>query len=274
MVAHRGAGIAMTPLHPALFIGHGSPMMAIEPGPYTEAWVRIGRALPRPRAILAVSAHWYTRGTAVTAMERPKTIHDFYGFPDALYQLRYPASGDPQLARRVRELLAPTPVLADTQEWGLDHGTWSVLRYLYPEADVPVVQLSMDGTLPAQAHLAFGQRLQVLRAEGVLVLGSGNVVHNLRALDRTGAGQGDARAVAFDAWVRQATLAGDHAALADYASTGDTARWSVPTPDHYLPLLYVLGTQQQGEPVSFPVEGFDLGALSMLAVQVGGNAPS
>ena len=261
----------MTALHPALFIGHGSPMMAIEPGPYTESWARIGRALPRPRAILAISAHWYTRGTAVTAMERPKTIHDFYGFPEALYQQQYPARGDPVLAQRVRGLLAPTPVLADTQEWGLDHGTWAVLRYLYPEADVPVVQLSIDGTLPAQAHLDIGRRLQPLRAEGVLVLGSGNVVHNLRALDRAAHGKGDARAVAFDAWVRQAALAGDHASLADYPGAGDVARWSVPTPDHYLPLLYVLGTQQAGEQVSFPVEGFDLGALSMLAVQVGGD---
>jgi 4,5-DOPA dioxygenase extradiol len=261
----------VTALHPALFIGHGSPMMAIEPGPYTEAWVRIGRALPRPRAILAISAHWYTRGTAVTAMEKPKTIHDFYGFPEALYQQQYAARGDAALAQRVRELLAPTAVLADTQEWGLDHGTWSVLRYLYPEADVPVVQLSMDGTLPAQSHLDIGRRLKPLRAEGVLVLGSGNVVHNLRALDRAGHGKGDARAVAFDAWVRQAALAGDHAALADYARAGDAARWSVPTPDHYLPLLYVLGTQQAGEQVSFPVEGFDLGSLSMLAVQVGGS---
>ena len=260
----------MTAPHPALFIGHGSPMLAIEPGEYSQAWTRIGRALPRPRAILAISAHWYTRGTAVTAMQRPKTIHDFYGFPDALYQVQYPARGDAALAARVRELLEPTQVLADTQEWGLDHGTWSVLRYLYPDADVPVVQLSMDGTLPAAAHLALGERLAPLRSEGVLVLGSGNVVHNLRALDRAGQGRGDARAVAFDGWVRSAVLAGDHASLADYASAGDAARWSVPTPDHYLPLLYVLGTQQPGEPVSFPVQGFDLGALSMLSVQLGG----
>ena len=259
----------MTAPHPALFLGHGSPMLAIEPGEYSEAWARIGRALPRPRAILAISAHWYTRGSAVTAMQRPKTIHDFYGFPEALYQVQYPAPGDPVLAARVRALLAPTPVLADTQEWGLDHGTWSVLRYLYPGADVPVVQLSMDGTLPPAAHVELGQRLAPLRGEGVLVLGSGNVVHNLRALDRSGHGKGDARAVAFDAWVRKAVLAGDHASLAGYADAGDAARWSVPTPDHYLPLLYVLGTQQAGERVSFPVEGFDLGALSMLAVQVG-----
>jgi 4,5-DOPA dioxygenase extradiol len=260
----------VTALHPALFLGHGSPMLAIEPGQYPEAWSRLGRALPRPRAILAVSAHWYTRGTAVTAMPRPKTIHDFYGFPEALYQVQYPAPGDPALAQRACELLAPVPVHADAREWGLDHGTWSVLRHLYPAADIPVVQLSIDGTLPHAAHLDLGARLAALRAEGVLVLGSGNVVHNLRALDRAAPGRGDGRAVAFDAWVRKAALAGDHAALAGYESGRDLARWSVPTPEHYLPLLYVLGTQQDGETVSFPVEGFDLGALSMLAVQVGG----
>lgn len=259
----------MTALHPALFLGHGSPMLAIEPGPYPDAWSRLGRALPRPRAILAVSAHWYTRGTAVTAMPRPKTIHDFYGFPEALYQVQYPAPGEPALAQRVRELLAPAPVHADEGEWGLDHGTWAVLRHLYPAADIPVVQLSIDGTLPHAAHLELGRRLVALRSEGVLVLGSGNVVHNLRALDRAGSGRGDERTVAFDGWVRERALAGDHAALADFASQGELARWAVPTPEHYLPLLYVLGTRQAGEAVSFPVEGYDLGALSMLSVQVG-----
>ncbi|MFM2288256.1 MAG: hypothetical protein RL684_1399 [Pseudomonadota bacterium] len=259
----------MTTLQPALFLGHGSPMLAIEPGPYSAAWQRLGQELPRPRAIVVISAHWYTRGTAVTAMQHPKTIHDFYGFPQALFDVQYPASGDPALAERVRTLLAPAVVHADLQEWGLDHGSWSVLRYLYPQADIPVVQLSIDGTLPPQAHLDLAHRLKPLRAEGVLVLGSGNIVHNLRALDRTGAGKGDPRAVEFDGFVRRAVLAGDDAALADYASAGESARWSVPTPEHYLPLLYVLGTRHAGEAVGFPVQGFALGALSMLAVQVG-----
>ncbi|WP_442959024.1 4,5-DOPA dioxygenase extradiol, partial [Providencia sp. PROV112] len=168
---------------PAIFIGHGSPMNAIEDNPYTQAWENLGKALSRPRAILVISAHWYTRGTAVTSMLKPKTIHDFGGFPEALYQIEYPAPGSPELAQQVVSLLAPEPIYLDEQEWGLDHGTWEILLRMYPEADIPVIQLSIDGSKPATWHYELGKKLSVLREKGVLIMGSGNVVHNLRAMN-------------------------------------------------------------------------------------------
>lgn len=252
---------------PALFIGHGSPMQAIEPTRYTAAWQELGQALPPPRAILCISAHWYTRGTVVTAMSAPSTIHDFYGFPPALYQCRYPAPGDPALAQQVRELLQPTAVHADESEWGLDHGCWSVLTYMYPEARIPVVQLSIDGTLPPAAHYELGRRLAPLRRQGVLILGSGDVVHNLRRLQRTSSAHPPDWATRFNDFVRTAILSGDHAALIDYAAHPDAAL-SAPTPEHYLPLLYVLGTQQQGEPATVPLDGIDMGTISLLCARL------
>lgn len=256
----------MSSPHPALFLGHGSPMHAIEPSRYTDAWTELGRALPPPRAILAVSAHWYTRGTAVTAQPQPRTIHDFRGFPAQLYGLQYPAPGDPQLAARVARLLAPTPVRLDV-DWGLDHGTWSVLRYLYPSAQVPVVQLSLDGTAAPQAHFELAQRLAPLRDEGVLVLGSGNVVHNLGAMREPGSPAWP-WAERFNAAVRSAVLADQPTRLVDFERL-DGAASSVPTNEHYLPLLYVMALRRPGEAVSLPVDGFDLGSISMLCVQVG-----
>ena len=256
----------MSAPHPALFLGHGSPMHALEPSRYSAAWTELGRALPRPRAILTISAHWYTRGTAVTAQAQPRTIHDFHGFPPELYRLQYPASGDPRLAARVARLLSPTPVRLDL-DWGLDHGTWAVLRYLYPSADVPVVQLSVDGTAGAQAHFDLARRLAPLRDEGVLVLGSGNVVHNLRAMQPPGAPPWP-WAGRFDAAVRSAVLANQPERLIDYEQL-DGAALSVPTPEHYLPLLYVMALRRAGETASLPVEGLDLGSISMLCVLVG-----
>ena len=257
----------MSTPHPALFIGHGSPMQAIEPTPYTEAWARLGAALPRPRAILAVSAHWYTRGTAVTAQPRPRTIHDFHGFPAALYALQYPAPGDPQLAARVARLLTPTAVALDV-DWGLDHGSWSVLQYMYPQHAVPVVQLSINGTLDARAHFELAQRLAPLRDEGVLVLGSGNVVHNLRALQPAGL-PAPSWARQFNDSVRGALLAGQPLTLVDYTNLDAGAAMSVPTPEHYLPLLYVLALRRANEPLSLPIDGLEMGALSMLSVLIG-----
>jgi 4,5-DOPA dioxygenase extradiol len=259
----------MNKVHPALFLGHGSPMLAIEPSRYGTAWQEMGRKLPRPRAILAVSAHWYIRGTAVTAQSQPRTIHDFYGFPPALYAVQYPAPGDPHLAARVSALLAPTPVRPD-EEWGLDHGTWSVLRHMYPQADIPVVQLSIDARLSGPQHYTLAQRLAPLRDEGVLVLGSGNVVHNLRQLQFDAAATPPAWAQTFNTAVRTAVQGGRHAELAAYESLDAGADLSVPTPEHYLPLLYVLALQRPGEIASMPLDGIELGAISMLCVQLGG----
>lgn len=173
----------MNPRLPAVFLGHGSPMNALNQNAWTRAWAGLGSSLPRPRAVLAVSAHWYLPALAVTAMAEPRTIHDFGGFPRALYEIRYPAPGDAALAARVQQLLAPLPVIAD-HAWGLDHGTWSVLRHMYPQADVPVVQLSIDARQPPRFHHELGARLRTLRAEGILILGSGNVVHNLQKIGR------------------------------------------------------------------------------------------
>ena len=258
----------MNRLHPALFLGHGSPLHAIEPSRYTAAWEELGRELPRPRAIVAVSAHWYIRGTAVTTQATPRTIHDFHGFPAALYAVKYPAPGDPQLAARVARLLSPAAVRLD-QDWGLDHGAWSVLRHLYPDAAIPVIQLSIDAALAAPQHYAMAQRLAPLREAGILVLGSGNVVHNLRALQFDATVAPPPWAVNFSKAVREAVLAGRHADLTAYQTLDSGAALAVPTPEHYLPLLYVLALQRAGEAVSVPIDGIDLGTISMMSVQVG-----
>ena len=244
-------------------------MNAIQGNRYTEAWRAIGRALPRPRAIVCVSAHWYLPGTWVTAMARPRTIHDFGGFPRELYAVEYPAAGDPDLARRIQRLLAPLRVGLDL-DWGLDHGTWSVLRHVFPEADVPVVQLALDETEMAAFHYELGRRLASLRDEGVLVMGSGNLVHNLHAYawGRHPVEPFD-WVVRFEARARELILSGEHGPLVAYESLGRDAMLAAPTPDHYLPLLYVLGARGAGEPVDFPVEGVDGGSISMLAVRVG-----
>jgi 4,5-DOPA dioxygenase extradiol len=254
---------------PALFIGHGNPMNAIEDTEFARAWECIGASLRRPKAVLAISAHWYVEGTFVTAMDNPRTIHDFGGFPPALHDVRYPAPGDPELAARVQRLASRANVLPDTS-WGLDHGAWSVLRRLFPDANVPVVQLSLDEGQPPAFHHALGRELGALRDEGVLVLGSGNVVHNLEAYSW---GQHSASpfgwATRFEQRVRDCILAGDHGPLIDYESLGKDAALSVPTPEHYLPLLHVLGMRQPGDAIAFPVEGMDGGSISMLCVRVG-----
>ena len=201
---------------PAIFFGHGTPMNTLARNRYTETWRKLGESVPRPKAILCVSAHWYTHGTGVTAMEQPETIHDFYGFPQALFDVQYPAPGDPALAARVRDLLAPVDVDLD-QTWGLDHGTWSVLVHAFPDARVPVVQLSIDGMQPPRFHYELGKQLAPLRDEGVLVIGSGNVVHNLRVLNRLDDAPAFDWAVRFNDRVRDALARRDHDALVDYA---------------------------------------------------------
>lgn len=254
---------------PAIFVGHGNPMNALEQNAWTEGWRRLGERNPRPRAILAVSAHWFVSNTALTISTAPRTIHDFGGFPEALYKVQYPAPGDPDLARRVQRLLTPLEVALD-DSWGLDHGTWSVLRHMYPDADVPVVQLSINASQPARFHFDIGQALAPLRDENILVLGSGNLVHNLRLYD-WGRKGGDPYewAARFERQARELIVAKDIGPLIDYENLGPDARLSIPTPEHYLPLLYVLGSRSESDVISFPVEGIEGRSVSMLAVQVG-----
>jgi 4,5-DOPA dioxygenase extradiol len=259
----------MTTTMPAVFFGHGNPMNALARNAWTEGWAAIGASIPRPKAVLCVSAHWYLPATLVTAQASPRTIHDFGGFPRELYEVQYPAPGSPELALRVLELLAPDAAGLD-ERWGLDHGAWSVLCHAFPKADVPVVQLSIDETQPASFHYGLAKRLAPLRDEGVLITGSGNLVHNLHAyawgrhvvepLDW---------ALRFDARARELLAANDHAPLVNYESLGRDATLSAPTPDHYLPLLYVIAQQREGDRVTFPVEGFDGGSISMLSVRIG-----
>jgi 4,5-DOPA dioxygenase extradiol len=251
---------------PCAFLGHGTPMNVIMDNVWTRTWENLGQQLPRPRAILAVSAHWCTRGIGVTAMDSPPTIYDFGGFPKQMYELRYPAPGDPALALRVCELLAPLPVVPD-RSWGLDHGTWSVLSKAYPDADIPVVQLSLDMTRPSKFHFEIGARLAPLRDEGVLILGTGNVVHNLMLFDR-GADFAYDWAQQFNDYVRESLLMHRFDALVDYQLLGDAAALSVPTPEHYYPPLYVAGAAGQ-DPAAIVVDGVTSGAMSMLSVTFG-----
>jgi len=258
----------ITPM-PAIFFGHGNPMNAIGQNGYTDAWAEIGRSIPRPKAILCVSAHWYIPAVAVTAMPKPRTIHDFGGFPRELFEVQYPAPGSPELAARVQELMGDG-VIADDRHWGLDHGTWSVLIHVFPKADIPVVQLSINEAETAAFHYQTAKRLSALRDEGVLVIGSGNLVHNLHtyAWGRHNVDPFD-WALRFEDKARELILADDHEPLIEYESLGRDAMLSAPTPDHYLPLLYILALKRDGEGVSFPVEGFDGGSISMLTVRIG-----
>lgn len=254
---------------PAIFFGHGNPMNALAQNAYTDGWAAVGASLPQTKAVLCISAHWYLPGTAVTAMQQPRTIHDFGGFPRELFEVQYPAPGSPELAARVRDLLAPVATELD-QSWGLDHGTWSVLCHVFAEATIPVVQLSIDETKPPGFHYELGGRLASLRDEGVLIIGSGNLVHNLHAYAW---GRHSVEpfewAVRFETQARALLLKGDHAPLINYESMGREAMLAAPTPEHFLPLLYILGLRRKDETVTFPVEGFDGGSISMLTVQVG-----
>jgi 4,5-DOPA dioxygenase extradiol len=254
---------------PAVFFGHGNPMNALYRNAWTEGWAEIGRSIATPKAVLSISAHWYVPALAVTAMERPRTIHDFGGFPRELFEYQYPAPGSPELAARVQDLLGGQAI-SDEHQWGLDHGTWSVLCHVYPDADVPVVQLSIDETQSAQWHYELAKKLSPLRDEGVLVIGSGNFIHNLHTYAW---GKHDVEpfdwALRFEDTARRLILDGDHQPLINYESLGKDAHLAAPTPDHYLPLLYVLALKREGDSVSFPVEGFDGGSISMTTLQIG-----
>lgn len=251
---------------PVLFLAHGNPMNALEHNRFTQSWSRMGQRAGRPRAILMISAHWYTRGLAVQSMSSPPTLHDFGAFPQALFDVRYPAPGDPALAERVRALLSPHwPVTMDDRQWGLDHGAWSVLVHAYPAADIPVVQLSIDGTQSKSYHHEVGQRLQALRDEGVLIIGSGNVVHNLPRMDWGQASIAFDWAQRFQDRVRDAITQGEHDTLIHYPALGPDAERSIPTPDHYLPLLYVLGARHSDDKAVFETPELVHGSLSMMS---------
>lgn len=252
---------------PVLFLGHGSPMNAISDNAFTRAHAHLGRTLPRPRAILCVSAHWMTQGIGVTHMSHPPTIHDFGGFPDELFAVQYPAPGSPELAQEVRALYPEAQF--DDSGWGLDHGAWSVLKHLYPQADVPVVQLSIDPSRDGTFHFELGRKIAPLRDRGVLILGSGNIVHNLRRIQWQDNAVQYPWAVEFDAWARDRLLAHDASALCTGYLTSEAGKLSVPTPDHYLPLLTVLGATSISDAVSFPTEGLQNGSISMRSVAWG-----
>ena len=254
----------MTPttLMPAAFIGHGTPMNALDHNRYTEAWRSFAEAAPRPRAILAISAHWYINATAVTAMSAPKTIHDFFGFPDELFAVSYPAPGDPELAEEIIDVVKPTWIGRDLDSWGLDHGTWSVLVHMYPDAAIPVVQLSIDASKPFEYHVALGAQLAELRQHGVLIVGSGNVVHNLGILqwDQPDAGFDWARDFNETARRLMTQDPGEITRLRDHHAF----RLAVPTPDHFIPLLYLAGlASAAGQGAEVLVDGYAMGSLSM-----------
>lgn len=251
---------------PVLFVGHGNPMNAIEENEFSQSWVKVGGQLPRPKAILCISAHWETVGTKVTAMPQPKTIHDFYGFPQELFAVKYPAPGSPQLAEDIRSMVKSINIQLD-QEWGLDHGTWSVLVRMFPRADIPVLQLSLDSTMSTQSHYDLGKELKTLREQGVLIIGSGNIVHNLglvvwedTAFDW---------ALEYDGKVKEWILQDDHEPIIHYEKYGRPAQLAVNSAEHFKPLLYVLGLKDPGEPVQFFTEKVWGGSLSMRSVLIG-----
>jgi 4,5-DOPA dioxygenase extradiol len=252
---------------PVLFVGHGSPMNAIEENEFSRSWTEMGKALSKPKAILAVSAHWETNGTRVTAVEKPKTIYDFYGFPQELYEVTYPAPGSPALVDTVRKVIKLTDVQPDTG-WGLDHGTWSVLRRMFPDADVPVVQFSLDRSKNPLYHYQLGQQLKELREEGVLIVSSGNIVHNLRTVIWEAGAKYD-WAESFDSKIKDWILTDEHKPIINFEQHGQEAALAINSGEHYIPLLYTLGAKDDGEPVTFFADKVTYGSISMRSVRVG-----
>ena len=253
---------------PVLFVGHGNPMNAIETNEFTRQWVILGETLPRPKAILCISAHWETKGTYVTAMQKPQTIHDFGGFPQALFDVQYPAPGNPELADETKNIISKTNVGLD-ESWGLDHGAWSVIRVMYPEADIPVIQMSLDYYQNPQYHYDLARELAALRQKGVLVIGSGNMVHNLRDVDWSKPNQGFDWAIEANSKFKKLILDNDHKQLINYKSLGREVELSIPTPEHYLPLLYALALKTEKDEVSFFNDKCVMGSLNMTSVKIG-----
>ena len=256
---------------PVLFLGHGSPMNAIEENQFVQGFRNISREIPKPNAILCISAHWFTNGTFVTAMLNPKTIHDFYGFPKELFEVNYPAPGSPELARETAELLLPE-IVEEDHSWGLDHGAWSVIRHLYPNAEIPVIQLSIDYSKPPQYHFDLAKKLQKLREKGILIIGSGNIVHNLRMIDWKNintVGAGWDWAVEAREKTNNWLLDGNFQNLIDYQRQGVALQTAVPSPDHYLPLIYSLGLKEKSENLSLFNDELIGGSLSMTSVRIG-----
>ena len=255
---------------PVLFLGHGSPMNAIEENQFVTGFRNVAKTLPKPNAILCVSAHWFTKGTKVTAMEMPQTIHDFGGFPQELFNVQYPAKGSPELAQITHELLLPTPVELD-HEWGLDHGAWTVIKHLYPNADIPIIQLSIDYTKSAQYHFELAQKLQALRNKGILIIGSGNIVHNLRLVDFANFDRdnyGYDWAIEARETVNNYLIDGNYQPLIEYEKQSTAVQMAIPSPDHYLPLIYTLGLQQKGERISLFNDKLVAGSLSMTSLKI------
>ena len=256
---------------PALFVGHGSPMNAIEDNEFSQTWAKFGREIPKPKAVLVISAHWLTNGTFVTAMENPKTIHDFGGFPQELFKVQYPAKGSPELATETAKLIATTNVGLD-HEWGLDHGTWSIVKHMYPNADIPVLQLSIDYSKPAQYHFDLAQQLKSLRSKGVLLIGSGNMVHNLRmvAWDKLQEAEyGFDWAIEMNSIFKDKISNRDIQSLIAYEKLGTAAKLAIPTPDHYYPLIYSLALQDNQDEISFFNDKLVGGSLNMTSVKFG-----
>lgn len=250
-------------LAPALFIGHGSPMNALEINSYTQSLQQIAHSFQTPKSILCISAHWMTRGTWVTHMAQPKTIHDFYGFPKELFSVQYPAAGSPKMAEQIQNNIQQPQIHFDDQEWGLDHGTWAVLKHIYPQANIPVVQMSIDMSQPMSYHFDIGQKLQFLRQQGVMILGSGNIVHNLRQINWDTNAQPHSWAVEFDQWVKEKLVARDFKAIQNEALQTAAGKLSVPTLDHWIPLMYVLGAALNNDELHFDFEGFQNASMSM-----------
>jgi len=256
---------------PVLFIGHGSPMNGILDNQFSQTWQKLGREIARPRAVLVISAHWLTRGTHITAMEAPKTIHDFGGFPQVLFDVQYPAKGNPELAEAASKLITSAHVELN-HDWGLDHGTWTVVRHMYPDADIPVLQLSIDYGQPPQYHYDMAKQLAVLRKKGVLIIGSGNMIHNLRMVDWQKLNEpnyGFDWAIGMNDIFKQRISDGNHADLINYEKLGYGAKLAIPTPDHYYPLLYSLGLQDSKDSTSFFNDELVGGSLNMTGVKIG-----